>query len=296
MGFRVLKAGAESLLVDLGRPGCRSLGVPVSGAADRRCHLLGNALLGNPEQAASLEIALAGPVLEATAEHHCVLVGAPFPFWLDGRPGEVGRTFQVKAGDVLEVGTSPRGLRCYLCVRGGFEAAVVLGSRSAFSPIRPGQELTCPASWARSRFVPELCWLRPDLGRLRLVPAGEQAAGLVGRVFRVSPALSRMGLRLTGGDWAAPALGLLSEPVCPGTVQLAGQGQLIVLGVDAQTIGGYPRVGQVIRADLDQLGQLRPGDGVEFAAVTLEQAEAAGREAERQLQAWCQRLRASWPS
>jgi antagonist of KipI len=66
---------------------------------------------------------------------------------------------------------------------------------------------------------------------------------------------------------------MLSEPVCPGTVQVARDGQLLVLGVDGQTIGGYPRIAQVIRADLDILGQLRPGSKISFTLVTEADAE-----------------------
>src|SRR5207247_8459313 len=91
--------------------------------------------------------------------------------------------------------------------------------------------------------------------------------------FTITPASNRMGLRLHGEPLRLPEQELLSEAVCPGTVQVTRDGQCIVLGVDGQTIGGYPKIAQVIHADLDKLGQLRPGERIRFRLVHL--AEAA---------------------
>src|SRR5262249_5081836 len=110
-------------------------------------------------------------------------------------------------------------------------------------------------------------------------------------VFTVGPASNRMGLRLQGPALPVPDRELASEPVCPGTVQVTRDGQCIVLGVDAQTIGGYPKVAQVVGADLDQLGQLRPGQKVAFRRVGLEEAEALYRERQAWLRRWLTRLR-----
>ena len=84
---------------------------------------------------------------------------------------------------------------------------------------------------------------------------------------------------------------MISEPVCPGTVQVTNDGQCIVLGVDGQTIGGYPKVAHVVRADLDLLAQLRPGAAVTFRRVTPDEAEAAARERAGWLREWLTRLR-----
>ena len=115
---------------------------------------------------------------------------------------------------------------------------------------------------------------------LRFLP-GSQAdwfdpASFTGQVFEVTPASNRMGLRLRGEPLPWPGE-LVSEPVCPGSVQVTNDGQCIILGVDAQTIGGYPKIAQVIRADLDCLGQLSPGQLLQFTPVTLEEAEARAR-------------------
>jgi antagonist of KipI len=90
-----------------------------------------------------------------------------------------------------------------------------------------------------------------------------------------------------------PGRELVSEPVCPGAVQVTGDGQCIILGVDGQTIGGYPKIAHVIRADLDKLGQLCPADSIRFLRLTLEEAEAIYRHKQTELHEWLTRLRVS---
>jgi allophanate hydrolase subunit 2 len=100
-----------------------------------------------------------------------------------------------------------------------------------------------------------------------------------------------MGLRLKGEPLARRPCELVSEAVAPGAVQVTNDGLPVVLGVDGQTIGGYPKIAHVIRADLDRLAQLRPGDQVRFERATPEQAEQAAREQARLLREWLTRLR-----
>jgi antagonist of KipI len=111
--------------------------------------------------------------------------------------------------------------------------------------------------------------------------------------YTVTPESNRMGLRLEGDPLAVPKRELVSEPVCPGAVQVTSNGRCIVLGVDGQTIGGYPKIAQVISADLDKLGQLRPGEAIRFRQVGLEEAAALYRRRQADLHAWVTRLLAA---
>ena len=111
------------------------------------------------------------------------------------------------------------------------------------------------------------------------------------QAYEVSAASNRMGLRLKGTPLARKPGELVSEAVAPGAVQVANDGLPIVLGVDGQTIGGYPKVAHVVRADLDLLAQLRPGDRVRFVRVTPDEAEAAARARAAFLREWLTRLR-----
>jgi 5-oxoprolinase (ATP-hydrolysing) subunit C len=109
--------------------------------------------------------------------------------------------------------------------------------------------------------------------------------------YEISAASNRMGLRLKGNPLTRKPGELLSEAVAPGAVQITNDGLPIVLGVDGQTIGGYPKVAHVIRADLDLLAQLRPGERVQFKRVSPEEAETAARERAAFLREWLKRLR-----
>jgi antagonist of KipI len=295
--------------VDHGRPRCRSLGVPVGGAADRFSLAVGNALVGNPPDAAALEVSLAGPTLRASGDVACVVHGAAFDLASDRQELTAGTTFTLRDGEELRIGGAASGARAYLCVQGGLQTPLVLGSRSALEPLRAGDELPCFAGALRGRFVRiGRDWEAPrDPGgpvTLRTLE-GAQAAWFDANAlydsdgapltFAVSPASNRMGLRLSGPALPVPGREMLSEPVCPGTVQVTRDGGCIVLGVDGQTIGGYPKIAHVIAADLDALGQLRPGDQVRFARVTPDEAERLYRRGGAVLREWLARLRTAGP-
>ncbi|KVE33311.1 biotin-dependent carboxyltransferase family protein [Burkholderia sp. TSV86] len=92
----------------------------------------------------------------------------------------------------------------------------------------------------------------------------------------VTPSSNRMGYRLAGTALARDGRDdLLSHAVLPGTIQVPGNGQPIVLMNDAQTTGGYPRIGSVIRADLWKLAQARLNLPIRFVRVTADEARTA---------------------
>ena len=161
MTLHVLDPGLFTLVVDFGRPASRSLGVPIGGAADRYALALGNALVGNPPESAALEMSLAGPAVEAGCDLACVVYGAPFAITHPARGLTPGLTFTLHAGEELRIGGTPRGMRAYLCVRGGLEESLVLGSRSGLGPLAVGAELRCRAGTIPARFVcPPRAWGR----------------------------------------------------------------------------------------------------------------------------------------
>jgi allophanate hydrolase subunit 2 len=297
MTLRVLAPGLHSLVVDWGRRGSRSLGVPVGGAADRWSLALGNGLVGNAPDAAALEISLAGPTLRAECMLGCVIFGAPFELHSDRQRLTAGTTFTLHAGEELHIGGVSEEMRAYLCVRGGLQEPIVFGSRSTLAPIAPDTQLHClPGSVPRCFIRPQPVWNR-EPKRLRIMQ-GPQAGwfrldDFLSQEFAIAPASNRMGLRLRGRPMQLPQRELLSEPVCPGTVQVTRDGQCIILGVDAQTIGGYPKIAQVISADLDKLGQLRPGDHIRFLPINLDEAERLYRQKQAELAEWVTRLAAA---
>jgi 5-oxoprolinase (ATP-hydrolysing) subunit C len=295
MSLHVLEAGLQTLVVDRGRPDHRSLGMPLGGAADRFSWMLGNALVGNPPDAAALEICLHGPTLRADCDIGCAIVGAPFEIHRRDSTVAANRSINLKRGEVLRIAGTPRWSRAYFCVRGGFLNAPVLGSRSSLEPIGRGLDLECTSGSLAERALHWPPNERDDEPTpLRTIP-GPQAdwfdlTRFFGAKFQVTPASNRMGLRLLGDSLPRPKRELVSEPVAAGAVQVVNDGQCIVLGVDGQTIGGYPKVANVIAADLDRLGQVRPGDEVVFKLVSMDEAETAWRERQRALRTWQARL------
>jgi biotin-dependent carboxylase-like uncharacterized protein len=282
MSLEVLKPDFLSRVVDLGRPGTRSLGVPVGGAADRAALALGNALVGNPADAAALELCLGGPWLRAVEDTACVVYGAPFVLSSAHQNLWAGKTFTLRAGEELEIHPTQQGVRAYFCVRGGLQTPVVLGSRSAPQSPKRGEILPCVRATIQARYSRQIVPRFADRYVLRVLP-GLQASWFRAdefhdQDFTVRPESNRMGLRLLGVPLAIPERELVSEPVAPGAVQVTRDGQCIVLGVDGQTIGGYPKVAHVIEADLDRLGQIRPGDRIRFEQVSLAAATNLFRE------------------
>jgi allophanate hydrolase subunit 2 len=302
MSLTVLSPGLYSLPVGLGRPGRRALGVPLGGAADRPSFMLGNALVGNPPGATAVELTLAGPTLRAECPIAAVVFGAPFEQTRNGSPLEPGVTFTLEAGDVLRIGGTPTGCRAYLCAAGGID-------RRGNDPLTAGMVLSCRpgrmggrsvfAATSGSGQAPTAPGGRGEESLLRVLPGPQRDwfpdDSFFTRPFTVSPASNRMGVRLLGEPIPKRADELASEPVAPGAVQITNDGLPVVLGVDGQTIGGYPKVAHVVRADLDKLGQLRPGDVVRFTQVSEDEAIAASAEVRVSLRRWLTRLTVAVP-
>jgi biotin-dependent carboxylase-like uncharacterized protein len=268
--------------------------VPVGGAADCTSFALGNALVGNPAGAAALEITLSGPVLVADAPIACVVFGASFDLASERRRFSPGKTFTLDAGEELRIGGTDNLPRGYFCIRGGLHVPEVLGSRSGLEPLQAGDALACHSATTGCRWFESPISDQGHTLTLRALP-GRQAdwfadAEFYSRPYNVSRDSDRMGLRLRGAPLDVPQRELVSEPVCPGTVQVTRDGQCIVLGVDGQTIGGYPKIAQLIAADVDKLGRLRPDQTVTFKRVSLEEAEIAYRTRQAELCEWLIRL------
>ncbi len=282
MGLFVLAPGLDTRLAVPGRSGRRAVGVPWGGPADRASYAFANALVGNPVEAPALEFALLGPTLRAEEITSVAICGAAFEVQLEGQAIPNGLTFELQPGQVLRIGGTPLGCRGYLAVAGGFQN-------------RPGPRkdtsLHCEPSTGSGRGYSFEPVSNGAIQILRVLP-GPQSDWFGGREFydrtwTVSPSSNRMGVRLLGEALNKASRELVSEAVAPGAIQVANDGLPIILGVDGQTLGGYPKIAHVIRADLDELGQLRPGRAVRFREVALGEASEA---AERRRRAIAEKL------
>ena len=286
MGLIVIDPGLSTTVQDGGRIGYREWGVPSGGAFDRGAAGLANALVGNPPDCAVLELTLIGGIYRADGPLALAMAGAPMEARIlaaDGseRDLHVPLSWSLRAGERLILGRALEGARTYLAVRGGWQTRLRLGSRSSEERLRAGEVLPAEPGSIPTRRPAGPSWTPPAAEPFRILdgpdplPGPTPSAFWADRRFRVGSRSDRMGLRLEGDPIAIDSPPeRLSAPVAPGAVQVAG-GQLIVLGVAGGTMGGYPHVAQVISADLDRLGQLRPGDTIRFRRVTLDEARGA---------------------
>jgi len=312
--LEVVDPGFGLALQDRGRPGFAHLGVPPSGALDAWGHAVALILAGAPPDAATAELTMGGAVLLALETCAVALAGADLGAERDdGLALAAGWVHRLPAGGRLRFTGAPaasaagavRGARAYLALAGGIEAALSQGSAATLAsaglggfggrtaqpgdrlvPTRPGDLTSIGHAWpdgtaphpARSpgpvRFV-----RGPDAARL---PAGCVEV-FEATAWTVQPASNRMGLRLAGAPLPAGEE-ILSHPLIPGAVQVPAGGLPLVLLADGPTLGGYPVIAGVARADLPRLGQLRPGDGVRFREVTTDEARLAHAEQRRALE------------
>ena len=302
-GLLVVRPGLNTTIQDRGREGYRGFGVPVGGAFDRTSLDLANALLGNLPEEAALEMTLVGGSYRAEVSIAMALAGAPMAAMIRAASGSdrlltIPRSFTLHAGDELVIGGSARGARTYLAVLGGLSTPTVLGSRSTEVRVESGLRLIVRPGSTRSRRPVEWPWAVGRPGEaIRIVdgPDDEATPEVVSRLerheYRVSARSDRMGLRLEGPaiEASSPA-DRISAPVAAGAVQLAG-GLPIVLGVAGGTMGGYLHLAHVVTADLDRIGQLRPGDPLRFRRIGVEEARRVDRAGRIELARWLAMVR-----
>jgi len=275
--LHVLSPGLLTTVQDLGRFGWARYGVSASGAADAPALRAGNLLVGNAEDAAALEMTLSGGTFQFEAVATIALTGSDFsaglPLWT---------ALEIPAGGTVRFGPTRAGARAYLAVRGGLAVPRIMGSASVHiatgvggRPLRAGDVVPIGDAALRR---PRAAGAPPPwtlAGPLR-VTAGPQAERFGDDLYRapytVTEESNRMGIRLRGPAIPSPPGGMLTEGTPLGAVQVPPGGQPIILFVEHQTTGGYPKPANVISADFRRLGQLRPRDRVSFERVTIEQA------------------------
>jgi antagonist of KipI len=289
---------------DLGRPGFGPLGVSPSGAADPVALRLGNLLVGNEPSAAALEMTLLGGSFVFPEGAVVALAGADFGATLDGRPVEMWTPQAVLPGAKLIFGPTRNFARCYLAVAGGIQVKSFLGSASTHllsglggyrgRALRKGDvlKLGSPEKKMLKKRISQSALLALRPRKTLRVTEGPQADQFSAEVkqtffrstFRVSEESDRVGLRLEGPALTAKRAGeMITEGVPLGAVQVTPGGQPIILFVEQQTTGGYPKIANVIGVDFHRLGQLRPRVEIRFERTSLRVARSLWMEQERLL-------------
>jgi antagonist of KipI len=287
--FRVITPGVFTTIQDLGRVGYGQYGIAVSGAMDRFSFCVANLLVGNDPGAAGLEVTLYRLKLEVLQTVRVAVTGGDMNPMLDGKGLPMWQTVELPTGSTLLFKDIRRGARAYLAVAGGIDSPLLLGSRSIHQKALLGKPLqkndiirTLPIQNPSGLFrFPEK--QIPTISReaeIRVVMGPQDdhftRKGIdtfLGEAYAITSQSDRQGYRLQGLpiDHASGA-DIISDAILPGSIQVPGDGQPIIMMVDAQTTGGYTKIACVIGPDLDILAQMLPGRRIRFRKISIEAA------------------------
>ena len=289
MSFKVLKSGFMASIQDYGRFHHTQHGMSQSGAMDEQAYAWSNYLLNNDFNNAVIEISFGGLQLETRTHTVITLTGADLDFKINSQPAPMWCSVKVAKGDVLSWGNPKCGVRAYLAVKGGFDTAVLFGSRSVnlreqigtkiaqgdvlnYKPCQQTMHSLTPAEYIPD-YTAELL--------LRLLPSYQfsdfsvnQRHLFFNQNYSISHANDRTGCRLNGVPMVLKNKNRISEGISYGSVEIATDGLPIILLKDAPTIGGYAKIGTVFSLDLAKLAQSQANTKVRFELINITQAQA----------------------
>lgn len=280
--LKITHLSAIASIQDLGREGYLGLGIGRCGAIDPLSFRLGNALLGNDDNTPALEISLGGLTATFGKDTAFCLTGAVVDGNLDETPIIAGYRYFAQAGQTLALKRQTKGMHSYLCVQGGFDFAKELGSASTDTKtglgglgrcVMAGDELPYQAGIPMSAMGVANLYRFEPVTVIDVIKSSEYDRivqtidTFCKQEFTLSPNSNRMGYRLDGTPLQFDAIEMNSHGVDFGMIQVPPDGKPIVLMADAQTTGGYPKIGAVIGADLGKLAQVQFGKKIRFNYV-----------------------------
>ena len=292
--FEIIRGGLNSTFQDQGRENLYHIGLPFSGAMDKRNYLIANKLSNNKINDAVIEFAFQGPALKYFGEKRSIVVTGNVNFKISKKNntpynGECYQTIEIESGDIIDIISTNNSIYGYFSVNGGFKLDKVWNSfsttvRAKVGPnngnkIIDGQKImlnnseSCPNR--------KLDFLNSKIEFIRVIRGtnfdyfSEQSMkDFFSKKFKVTKLTDRMGMRLEGKKLInIKDTNIKSEGLVKGTIQVPPDGQPIILLSDHGTIGGYPKIGVVISADYDKLVQTTPGSKIKFKEIHLKDAE-----------------------
>lgn len=315
MSMYIEEPGMFTLVQDLGRWGFQSKGITVSEPMDIFSLRTGNAMLGNDENAAALEVLIFGPEMVFRKDCCIVAAGADLGLVINGSPAEAWKVHSIASGDRVSLaGMAGDGCRAYLCVSGGIDVPLVMGSRATYvraglggmhgRPLQAGDELplgdpgkdwrkaagvVCPEELRGTKHRDEPLYTMDGPQIDAFTPEGIKT--FYSETYTVTDEIDRMGYRFDGPEIArAKGADIISDGIVFGSVQVPGSGKPIVMMADRQTTGGYTKIAVVSSWSVAQLAQKLPGETVRFSRVTEEEATGFLRRYEDNLRALREKL------
>lgn len=290
--FFTVQSTMLATIQDKGRIGMIQYGIGPNGAADTFAYEAGNALVGNMRDAASVEITAFGFVFIANADMIIAVTGAPATVIIDSDIVNMWQSIVIKAGQTVQVKKIQKGLRVYIAFRGGIVSEPILGSCSVDTIGNLGSKLK--AKQKVFLHEPGNTFTEDKVMNIRDIPMYGSpwkirvcdgcnvsdfitvANDFYQQIYRVSPQSNIIGIRLEGKPLNGyTAQEVISHGVCLGSIQIVPTGTPIITFKGRGGTAGYPIIAVVIAADLDAVGQMRPGDSVQFVRYTVEEAQQA---------------------
>ena len=292
--FKVIRGGLNSTFQDEGREGLYHIGLPFSGAMDKRNYLIANKLNNNNNNEAVLEFAYQGPLLKYFGRKRNIVITGNVNFKILKKDksiynGECYRTIEINDGDTIDILSTNRSVYGYFSVNGGFKIEKVWDSfsttiRAQVGPnngqkLIDGQEIKLKEG--NSSTQRNLDYIDSKIEFIRVIKGtnfnyfSEQSIkDFFSKKFEVTKLTDRMGMRIQGIKLINHKYtNIKSEGLVKGTIQIPADGNPIILLSDHGTIGGYPKFGVVISADYDKLVQVTPGSKIKFKEIDLKDAE-----------------------
>ena len=298
--FKVLRPGINSTFQDLGRFGLQHLGIVASGCMDQLLFCASNKLVGNDVSEGTLEFAYQGPLLELVGEPAIVAVAGKVNFNIVKKDGEIkqgipNESFAIFNGDKIDIISTVNSVYGYFSIMGGFKLKEIKGSVSTLvrAKIGPnnGSKLKSQDKifFNKSNSVNKKNNIKLDFDQdssIRVMRGSQieyfskkSQEDFFSKEYKVTRLTDRMGMRLNGEKLENNVnKNIKSEGITKGSIQIPGDGQPIILLSDHPTIGGYPKIANVISADYDKLVQKIPGSIIKFKLVDLSIAENAFQE------------------
>jgi biotin-dependent carboxylase-like uncharacterized protein len=296
--LRIIAAGHGVTLQDGGRFGYLRYGVTPAGPMDPLAFATANQAVGVPPDAVAIEVSLGG--VELTVDGGPIslaIAGGTFRLQLDGNELPMPAVVRLAPPQRLAIRAGAAGAWCYVAVAGRIDVAPMLGSVATHTRSRLGGlsgraleandvlPLTSPFLVEPAIAIIVAPWLERagDTIRVLLGPqndyfTADQMAAFLQGPWTLSARSDRMAYLLGGQPLRhAKGFNIVSDGIAVGAIQVPGNGQPMVLMADRQPTGGYPKIANVIGADVGRLAQLRPGAQFRFLSVTIEEAVAARR-------------------
>lgn len=308
--FEVINGGLMTTIQDLGRPGFFSFGIPISGAIDRFSLKCGNFLLKNELGEAGLEILLCGLKLRVLKDVMISITGADMTPLVNEIKVPLWETIKLDKNDTIHFSSLPQyGCRAYLCVKGGIEVPRILGSKSTFIEAKFGglegrtlkkgdiihvEPQGADLSSIENRkldpsLIPQYSKeneIRIILGPEDILFTDESIERFLAYNWKVSSKANRIGIRYEEGphltfkprsekelqDAGGHPSNICGVPTPTGGIQVPLGTEVIIICCDGPTRGGYAKIATVIDADLDKVGQLKPGDITKFKSINIDEA------------------------